>query len=118
MKRKPKLQIEGLPLKEVEEFNGVSKTTILKWRKPQKLENGVMFRPATGKHNLAKGAFLSTYFYSFGGDKDEPLYEKALNALDFIRGHIAKNCKNEDVLKDIEFLKEIFEKVKEIDYKV
>ena len=114
MKRKPKLQIKGLPIKEVTEFNGLSPSIIHKWREGAKVE----FRPAAGKHNLAKGGFLSTYFYKYGDEEPYPVYEIALDRLDVIKGHILKHCKDEDVLKDIELLKEIFEKIKEIDEKV
>jgi hypothetical protein len=118
MKRKSKLQIKELPIKEVTEFNGLSPSMIHKWREIKEDENGLKFRPATGKHNLAKSSFLSTYFYKYGDEEPYPLYETALNRLDVVKGHILKHCKDEEVLEDIEFLKEIFEKIKEIDDKI
>ena len=118
MKRNPKLQINELPIKEVTEFNGLSPSMIHKWREIKPDENGLKFRPTTGKHNLAKGSFLSTYFYKYGDEEPYPLYETALNRLDVVKGHILKYCKDEEVLEDIEFLKEIFEKIKEIEDKI
>ena len=118
VKRNPKLQIKGLPIKEVTEFNGLSPSMIHKWREIKEYENGLRFRPAVGKHNLAKGGFLSTYFYKYGDEEPYTIYEIALDRIDVIKGHILKHCKDEYVLKDIEFLKEIFEKIKEIDEKV
>ena len=118
MKRNPKLQIKGLPIKEVTEFNGLSSSMIYKWREIKENENGLKFRPATGKHNLAKGSFLSTYFYKYRDKEPYFLHEIALDGLDVIKGHILKHCKDDNVLGDIEFLKEIFEKIAEIDAKI
>ena len=96
--RKPKLQINGLTINSVIEFNGLSLSIISKWRQQTK----------AGRYNLAKGAFLSTYFFK---NRKPNKVELALKKLEKISSALT----DEELKEDVEYIKNIFLKIKEID---
>lgn len=99
------------------EFNGVSKSTLIRWKTPETIE-GVKFHRPFGKHNLYKGARLAAYLFSHDLQNEEEMewennFEKIKETVDELK-EIVKEKKLSPLLNFIKAVEKIeFELVKE-----
>ena len=89
------------------EFNGVSKSTLIRWKTYETVD-GVKFLPPFGKHNLYKGARLATYLFSHDFQNEEEMeWENNFKKIKEAVEELKEIVKEEKLLPLLDFIKAV-----------